>query len=82
MSSFFFFYKIRKKEGGTGLGGEWYQTEWGGEEVGEGGRRINMLQMLCICVCKWKMIPVEIIPGMGGGEEKEMVKGVNSNIIY
>jgi hypothetical protein len=30
--------------------------------------------MLCTHVCKWKNIPVETIPGMGGGKIKEMVE--------
>jgi hypothetical protein len=28
-----------------------------------------MVQILCTHVCKWKMIPVETIPGMGGLKE-------------
>jgi hypothetical protein len=27
-----------------------------------------MVQILCTHVCKWKMIPIEIVPGMGGDE--------------
>jgi hypothetical protein len=30
----------------------WFQWEWGG--AGKGGRRINMMQILCIYVCKCK----------------------------
>jgi hypothetical protein len=26
--------------------------------------RLNMVQVLCTHVCKWKMIPVETIPGI------------------
>jgi hypothetical protein len=43
----------------------WYQ--WEGEEVGKGCRRVNMVQILCIHVCKWKLIPVESVPGTWGG---------------
>jgi hypothetical protein len=29
-----------------------------------------MVQILCTHLCKWKMKPVESIPGMGGGKNK------------
>jgi hypothetical protein len=29
-----------------------------------------------------KMRPVETIPGMGGGEQRRMMEGVNSTTIY
>jgi hypothetical protein len=29
-----------------------------------------------------KMIPVETVPGMGGGEYRSMVEGVKSSMIY
>jgi hypothetical protein len=53
--SFFFFYKIGEQEGQTG-------PAWGvrwlvpveREEVGKGCRRVNMVQILCTQVCKWK----------------------------
>jgi hypothetical protein len=32
---------------GAGIGGK-------GEEVGKGYRRVNMVQILCVHVCKWK----------------------------
>jgi hypothetical protein len=35
------------------------------EKVGKGCRKVNMVQILCTHVCKWKMRPVETIPGMG-----------------
>jgi hypothetical protein len=37
--------------------------------VGKGYKRVNMLKILYIHVCKGKMIPVEIVPGMGGEKE-------------
>jgi hypothetical protein len=40
----------------------------GGEEVGKGHWRVNIVQILCTYVCK--MIPVETIPGMEGGGDK------------
>jgi hypothetical protein len=30
-----------------------------------------MVQILCTHACKWKMIPVETLPGMGEGRIKE-----------
>jgi hypothetical protein len=32
--------------------GIWYQ--WEGEEVGKGCGRVNIVQILCTHVCKWK----------------------------
>jgi hypothetical protein len=37
-----------------------------GEDVEKECRRVNIVQILCTHVCKWKMRPVETIPGMGG----------------
>jgi hypothetical protein len=38
---------------------------------------------MCTCVCKCKkIIPVETIPGIGGGGDKGEVEGVNSSMIY
>jgi hypothetical protein len=31
--------------------GNWYQCS---EDVGKGGRSVNMVQILCTHVCKWK----------------------------
>jgi hypothetical protein len=59
---FFFFYKIREQEGGTG------PTSGSGEEVGKGCGKVNMVQILCTYYINGKMIPVETIPGMGGKE--------------
>jgi hypothetical protein len=41
-----------------------------GVEVGEGHGKVNIVQILCISVCKWKNIPAETIPGMEGGGDK------------
>jgi hypothetical protein len=41
-----------------------------------------MVQILCTHVCKWKMRPVETIPGMGGGGDKEEHGGMNSSMMY
>jgi hypothetical protein len=35
--------------------------------VVKGGRRVNMVQKMCTHVYKCKMIPVEMIPEIGGG---------------
>jgi hypothetical protein len=32
---------------------------------------VNIVQMLYTHVCKWKMIPIETVPEMGGGGEEE-----------
>jgi hypothetical protein len=42
------------------------------EDVKKGCRRVNIVQILCICICKWKMISVETTPGMG-------VEGIKEN---
>jgi hypothetical protein len=47
--------------GGRGVVG----TGARGEEVGKEYRRVNMVQLLCTHVCKWKMIPIENSSGMG-----------------
>jgi hypothetical protein len=50
---FFFFYKIRKQEGG--IDPAWdggCQKE--GEEVEKGCRKVNMMQILHTHICKWK----------------------------
>jgi hypothetical protein len=72
MSFFFFFYKVREQEGRIGLvRGEGVCYQWEGKDVGKGCGRMSMVQILCAHVCKWKMIPVETIPGMGGRRIKE-----------
>jgi hypothetical protein len=45
-------------------------TSRSGENKGKGYRRMNIMQTLYTFLCTWKMIPVETIPGMGGGEDK------------
>jgi hypothetical protein len=54
-----------------------------GEGVGGGkrGKRMTMVQTMYTQVCKCKMIPVETIPGIRGGQMGER-SGGNSNIIY
>jgi hypothetical protein len=46
----FFFYKIRKQEGGTGSRGVVEREE----VVEKVGRRMNMVQIVCTHVCKCK----------------------------
>jgi hypothetical protein len=68
MSFFFlFFYKIREQEGGSPSWGGLYQGE--GEDVRKGCGRVNMVEVLCTHVCKWKMRHVKTIQEMGGIKE-------------
>jgi hypothetical protein len=60
--SFFFFYKIREQVL-LGVGG--FIPVGAGKEVGKGYMKLNMVQTICTHVCKWKVIPVETIPGIG-----------------
>jgi hypothetical protein len=65
----YFFFKNGEKEGKKILWGGWgVDTSGRREDVGKGHRMVNMVEILCIGVCKWKkMIPVETIPGMERG---------------
>jgi hypothetical protein len=47
--------------------------------VGRGCRRVKMVQILCAYICKWKMRPVETIPGMVRGMIKENDGGGKRN---
>jgi hypothetical protein len=38
-----------------------------GEEMEKWGMKVNMVQILCTLVCKWKMVSFETIPVMEGG---------------
>jgi hypothetical protein len=38
--------------------------------IQEGYRKVNMVEILCTDVWKWKMRPVETIPGMEGREDE------------
>jgi hypothetical protein len=62
----FFFFSCFCKKGDqeSRTGPVWgFGTSGRGENVGRVCRRMHMVQILY--VCKWKMRPVEIIPGMG-----------------
>jgi hypothetical protein len=50
----FFFYIIGEQEGGIGPVGGGIGTTGSGEDVGKGCRRVNMVQILCVHICKWK----------------------------
>jgi hypothetical protein len=53
MSFFFPFYKIAEQEGTAGLAWvDWYQCR--GKKVVKEHGRVNIVQILCTCVCKWK----------------------------
>jgi hypothetical protein len=41
-----------------------------------------MVEILYTHVCKWKMRPIETIPGVGGGMIKKNDGEVNSTMIY
>jgi hypothetical protein len=41
----------------------------------EGHGRVNMVQILCTHISKWKNETAEIVPRMGSGEIKENVGG-------
>jgi hypothetical protein len=41
-----------------------------GEKVGIGCERVNMVEILCTLVCKWKNNTVETISGMWGVGDK------------
>jgi hypothetical protein len=46
------------------------------------GRRMNKVQIMYTHLCKTKMIPVETVPGIGGGGMKESSGGDDSNMLY
>jgi hypothetical protein len=45
-----------------------------GESIRKGSRRVNVVEIPCTHVWKWKMRPVETIPGMGVGGREEKIK--------
>jgi hypothetical protein len=58
-------------------------NNWKGKDIQKECKRVNIVQILCTHVCKWKMIPVETTPGMGGGRIKENDGGGwNSTMMY
>jgi hypothetical protein len=51
--------------------GELVSTTGSGEGAEKGGRRVSMIPKKCVNMyVNAKMIPVEIIPGMGVGRDK------------
>jgi hypothetical protein len=48
----FFFFKIEDWKAKQVLSGDWYQ--WEGGVIKKGCRRMNMVEILCTCVYKWK----------------------------
>jgi hypothetical protein len=46
-------------------------TQRKGEVMGKGSKRVNMVQKYIQVYVNAKMIPVETIPGISGGEIKE-----------
>jgi hypothetical protein len=59
----------------------WYQ--WEGEDTRKGCRRVNMVEILCTHISKWKMKPAETILGMEGVwiEEKDRGGEFNYDIL-
>jgi hypothetical protein len=50
--SFFFFTKLENRRVEQVLFGGWFQ--WKVKDIETGYRRVNMVQVLCTNVCKWK----------------------------
>jgi hypothetical protein len=61
--------------GGVGISGR-------EENIKKGYRRVNMVEIKCAHVCKWKKIPVETIPGMTGAGTKESDGRANSTMMH
>jgi hypothetical protein len=49
--------------------------------MGEVGRRVNLVIKCVHMYVNAKLMPIEIIPGIGGGIN-EPCRGMNSNVIY
>jgi hypothetical protein len=63
--SFFFFFPVPQEVEQVLTGGG---TSRRREKVRKGCRRVNMVEILCTQVCKWR--PVKTIPGRGEGIKK------------
>jgi hypothetical protein len=63
--SFFFVYEIEEEEDGTGLAWRGLLPVESREEVGKGYGGVNIVQIHLYV--NEKLIPVETIPGIGGG---------------
>jgi hypothetical protein len=64
------FHKNREQEDKTGPV-LWVGSRGKGEDIRKGCRRVNMVEILYILVCKWRMRPVETISGKGEGKKGE-----------
>jgi hypothetical protein len=62
LTTFFFFLQNQEDKTGSVLGAD---IQGRGEDAGKCNRKVNMVQILCTHLWKWKMIPVETIPGRG-----------------
>jgi hypothetical protein len=76
-----FFFLNGKQEGKTSSVGKLAPV--GGWE-GYKGRvlRVSIVKILCTDVWKWKMRSIETVQGMGWGEIKRMMEGMNSNLMH
>jgi hypothetical protein len=76
---FFSFTKSKNRRMEQVLPGGWEErgvdSSGSGEGVGKKHGKVNMVQILCTHVGKWKIRPVETVPGMGQGGMKENVGG-------
>jgi hypothetical protein len=71
--SFIFFLLQNQRTGGWNRSckGEDIDTSWRGEVEGKGGRMVNTVHMYI----NTKMVPVETLPGIEGGEINDPVMG-------
>jgi hypothetical protein len=76
-----FLYKVRE-QGDTTHPSWRIGTSGRGEGVGERHSKVTIVQILCSHVCKWKNIPVETVPGMGGKRIMENDERMTSSTIY
>jgi hypothetical protein len=68
--SFFSFTKSENRRAEQVLPGGWLVPVGREEAVGKGCERVSIVQRLCTHVCKWKIRPVETIPGIREGSNK------------
>jgi hypothetical protein len=56
-------------------------TSGSGEDVRKGCRRVNVVEYYELMYVNGKMRPVDTIPGLGKGEQRRTIEGVNSTMI-
>jgi hypothetical protein len=76
-----FFFKSGGQESKTGF--VWGLLPWWGEDIRKVFRRVNVVEILCTYVWKWKNEICWNYSGMGrNGEWKIMIEGVNLTMMY